>query len=838
MRRYRLRRVALHPTPRRSQRRLTPFFSSLLEFRVLTIATLALWLTYAAAVAGSIWLSRRFVGEVGRRAALLLAALPLVFVGKAMFLGRLYGPADLYTPYPPWRAPAALAGVAPPANPILSDLAFANIPWRAAVREAAANGRFPFWNRFVLAGNPLLASAQAGIFHPSTWAGLPLPLPQSWTFSCSFTIFLSLLAGFLFFRDLELSEGASLLGAAGWGFSTYLIFWNGWSVGPSTATFPLLLVGLRRIATGGPRGVGLTVAGLLLSLCGGHPESFFHTTVAAGALFSAALLAEEIRRSRARAGSAGPAGPAPRRALLQAFGAGVVAFLLAGPQLFPLLEAIPHSAEYRARRAQVDAGAARQSVPAREAARRLVPAALPFAHGIYGKSLVQAEREDGSGMPLAYAGAVLFPLAALGLTSRRPARALFAACLAAGLLLGASAPGLLDLLVRMPGFALALNYRLVFLAGFGLAGLAALGGEEAFERGRAGRLARAAFSTGVLLVLARAAASGLLRERALPDPFVAREFLFELVPVILLAAGALWWRGGGPRLAAAALALLVVQRGLEMGGTYPSLPGSVLTPSVPALEALRGSSARVGAAGADLRPNGAALFRLEDVRGYESIVLDRFADTFPLWCEAQPASFNRISDLTRPFLTFLGMRFAVGAPDAPVPPGWRLYSRSDAAAVFENPRALPRAFVPARIVEEANGQRTLAAMAQASDFSDAAWVAGAAGAPQERNPPARLTVREIGPDLLLESEAAAPFFAATSLPDWPGWRAETSNGPLRLATVNHAFVGVRMPAGSQRVRLSYRPPAFLPGLGAFAFGVVAASLLAIAARRGAVRSGG
>src|ERR1700694_4566830 len=291
MRRHRLRRVALHPTPRRSQRRLTPFFSSLLEFRVLTIATLALWLTYAAAVAGSLWLSRRCVGEVGRRAALLLAALPLVFVGKAMFLGRLYGPADLYTPYPPWRAPAALAGVAPPANPILSDLAFANIPWRAAVREAAASGRFPFWNRFVLGGNPLLASAQAGIFHPATWAGLPLPLPQSWHFSCSFTIFLSLLAGFLFFRDLELSEGASLLGAAGWGFSTYLIFWNGWSVGPSTATFPLLPVGLRRIAAGGPRGVGLTVAGLLLSLCGGHPESFFHTTVAAGALFLTALLA-------------------------------------------------------------------------------------------------------------------------------------------------------------------------------------------------------------------------------------------------------------------------------------------------------------------------------------------------------------------------------------------------------------------------------------------------------------------------------------------------------------------------------------------------------------------
>ena len=43
----------------------------------------------------------------------------------------------------------------------------------------------------------------------------------------------------------------------------------------------------------------LTVAGLLLSLCGGHPESFFHTTVAAGAIFVAGLAAFLTRITRA-----------------------------------------------------------------------------------------------------------------------------------------------------------------------------------------------------------------------------------------------------------------------------------------------------------------------------------------------------------------------------------------------------------------------------------------------------------------------------------------------------------------------------------------------------------
>ena len=42
------------------------------------------------------------------------------------------------------------------------------------------------------------------------------------------------------------------------------------------------------------------------------------------------------------------------RALAGAGAAGVLALLLSAPQLLPLLETIPHSAEYRARRAALD----------------------------------------------------------------------------------------------------------------------------------------------------------------------------------------------------------------------------------------------------------------------------------------------------------------------------------------------------------------------------------------------------------------------------------------------------------------------------------------------------
>ncbi len=761
------------------------------------------------------WLARRFVGAVPARAAAALALLPLAFTGEAVLRGGLYGPADLYSTSDPWRAGAEARGTPAPANPILSDLAFANLPWRAAVREAAANGRFPFWNRFVLAGNPLLGTAQAGVLHPSTWLGLWLPVPLSFTFSCAFTLFLALLSAFLFFSDFRFGARAAMVGAVGWGFSTYVLFWVGWSVGPSTATFPLLLLGLRRLACApGRASIGLTAAALCLSFCGGHPESFFH-----GAAAGAVYFLWELTGARGRGAGT---------ALGAALGAGGLALLLSGVQLLPLLEAIPRSAEYRARRTALDAGGGRQSVPLAEAARRLLPDVLPFAHGLYGRSPVQTPRNDGSGMPLGYAGAVLFPLALAGLGrggARERGRSIFLAFALAGFAYGASAPGLHDLTARLPGFALALNYRLVFLAGLGVSGLAAFGVGRLEAEGHGRRLAVSGAVVAASLLLVFLFARPVFRDRALPSGFVTTQFLFEIVPVVLLAAFAAVRRP--PRqVASAAIVLLAGQRFLEMRGVYPTLPAASLAPALPGLAAVARNAAadpaRVVAAGTILRPNGATLYGLEDVRGYESLVLDRFADTYPLWCRAQPASYNLVTDLGAPFLGFLNARWAVGGPrDAP-PPGWRERARDAGMSIFENPRALPRAFVPRRVRLQPDPARRLEEMSREVDFGETAWLSGPGRADSEEpGGQASLELREIGPDLVVEARVERRAFVATSLPDWPGWRAADGGTAIPLETVNHAFVGFWLEPGTHSIRLSYRPPSWSLGLAASAAGLLA-----------------
>ena len=763
-------------------------------------------------------IARRFISPVSLRSAALLALLPLLFTGEAVLRGRLYGPADLYSTSEPWFSLAAAQGAPPPANPILSDLAFANLPWRAALREAAVNGRLPLWNRFVLAGNPLLGTAQAGALHPATWLGLWLPVPLSFTFSCAFTLFLALLSAFLFFSDFRLTAPAALVGSVGWGFSTYVLFWLGWSVGPSTATFPLLLLGLRRLAREPGRGsVGLTAAALWLSFCGGHPESFFHG-IAAGVVYFAWELYAAERRLRLRAAAA-------------ALGAGALALLLTGPQLFPLLEAIPHSAEYRIRRETLARGGGKQSVPFAESARRMLPDILPFAHGIYGKSPVQL-RQDGSGMPLGYAGAVLFPLAVLGLGRREVrGRAIFAAFALAGLLFGASAPFPHDLTSRLPGFALALNYRLVFLAGLGLAGLASFGAARLLEDERTKRkLVLASGICGLVVIFAYQAAQSVFTDRALPPAFTETQWLYEIVPLGLLGLSVLFLpiRARVP----AAVVLLCAQRYLEMRGVYPTLPPGSLAPALPGLEVLsRPEPARAVGTGATFRPNAAALYGQEDVRGYESLVLDRFADTYPLWCRAQPASFNLVTRMDSPFLSFLNARWGIGSPKELPPPGWREATRNDVLTIFENPRALPRAFVPRQVRVVEDPKRRLAEMAEETDFSRTAWLSRASGDGTEGdNGVAALSLREVGPDLFVTADVSRAALVATSLPDWPGWRAESGEREIPIVTVNHAFVGLRLPAGRHRVRLTYRPHSVTLGLAAFGLGLAAVVVIAATGR--------
>src|SRR5262245_8424161 len=289
---------------------------------------------YGGTAAALLWLAHRFVLPLHRRRiALFLAAAPLLFTGPALFTGGVYGPIDIiYNGYPFGSLREELA-VAPDRTPLLGDVVYQQIPWRAAVREAIGQGRWPLWNPHTLAGEPLAGVAQPAVLHPGTLIGLLLPLPQAWTFDMTLRLLIAVLSAFLFLRDMGCLVRPPFLGALAFGFWNWMVFYLGVPPMPAAAPLPLLLLGLRRIARepGVPPAV-ITVVALLLIAAAGHPETLFHTVAGASLYFLYELAGVRPGRRLAAVGVAA--------------GAAAAAAGLSAVILLPFLEAVPHTLEH------------------------------------------------------------------------------------------------------------------------------------------------------------------------------------------------------------------------------------------------------------------------------------------------------------------------------------------------------------------------------------------------------------------------------------------------------------------------------------------------------------
>jgi hypothetical protein len=589
---------------------------------------------------------------------------------------------------------------------------------------------------------------------------------------------------------------ASLLGALGWAFSNWLIFYLGVPPMPAVAPFPLLLLGLRRIAREPDRrGAAITVAALLLSVTAGHPETLLHGCAGAGLYF----LFELVSAGKGRR----------LRAALVALGAGALAMGLSAVLLLPLAEALPHTQEYLFRTSWY-AHQSRSATPA-ESLGRLVPQVMPYAVGVSGHGRLM----DGFVEPSAYAGALLLPFAFAGLFSRSRSRWMFAVLGILGLLIGART-ALAGALAKLPLFDIALNDRLIFLTTFSTCVLAALGADRLRDgEGGAAFLAGAA---GSLLILAWLFARfrAQMASLELPAGEARERLLLQAVP--LVAAIALIAFLSRTRRASAGLAALVaifaVERALEAGGVYPTMPARAFYPPQAVLEKIpRGTPYRIAGVDRALLPNVSAVYGLEDVRGYEAMTLLRFRETYPLWCAPQPVWSNRIDDPARPFLSFLNVRWILTELPVPPPAGWPVLAESDGLRLLENPRVLPRAFSPRRVRAERDPGRRLQLLESIADFGERGVIE--TDAPPGRwadNGAARVTMLSYRAQAMeVDVEALAQTLVATSLTGWPGWRAELDGEQLPAIRYNHAFLAFRVPPGRHRLSLRYASDAFRSG---------------------------
>ena len=417
-----------------------------------------------------------------------------------------------------------------------------------------------------------------------------------------------------------------------------------------------------------------------------------------------------------------------------------------------------------------------------------------------------------------YAGSLLLPLAAFGLwRGRFQGRWAIAALGALGLLAGARAPVVAAALARVPPFDLAVNERLSFMWAWAIVALAALGLEELV---RQGDRRRAALCFALLLAACGAVLVAVwpLASAALPAPLAARHAALFLLP--LAVAAALLVRRDAPRLAAAVVgAALALQRWGESGRMYPNISDAAFYPRPGILRQLPAAEEpyRVAAEGFHLLANLPTVWGLEDPRGYQALHLDRLARVLPLWSEREPLWTHTIPDLNDPFVAFLNVRFALAPRHRAPPAGWVTREARRGTRLIENPRALPRAFVPPRIRLGGARETVLGEMSFESDFAGRAWIedpASPGGGAQPReiaNGPGVVRTRRRGSGYRITADLAARGYVVTSITAWRGWRARSAGRDLPLVHANHAFLAFALPPGHHEVRLTYLPSSFVWG---------------------------
>lgn len=706
---------------------------------------------------------RRWYDPVPDRVLAAFGAALIVLFGPVLFGGKILLPLDNLRGHAPFQD---LPPTEPHGNILQGDLIELTAPSLVAVRSSLDLRRWPLWNPHVGAGMPLLADPQAQAFQPLQLLGYGLPWPRAAGAVAVLRVLIALVFMFLWIGRQGIGAGAATAGAFAYGLGGFVLLWVGWPIANSAALLPLGLYAAALCHQRGERrDLLLLILGGFSLLLGGHPE----TVLYAVGFVLAVLAAQAIDRS-----DGAPAGLRLRRLRASLFALGI-AGLLAAPVLLPTIEYLPET--LRASRLEAGEGPGEGSVA--NLPRAFLQIAAPNAFGnsrfvhYWG---LNNTNEDASGfVGTATLLSALLVLVAIG-TRRFPRERLF---------LGVAVLALAVL--ALPGA----SRRPLLLLALALAYLAACTLER-FRRGEASWWP-------VLLVAAALAGIIVWGTVAFPDPedperlAVLRfgwlrwqmRFLVLAVLLLVLARGRRW-------MPPAVAGLIAAELLLAHKPANPPMPQRLALPRPPAVKFLQDhletpEDGRMAALGRAFPPNLPLLWGLADARVYNPMAPRAYVDfTAPVttgwWGEVPEWGRPR-----NPLYRRLGVRYILTGPDEVLRPPLREVFADAAARIWEVPE--PRPVLPLEKRETGKPD-------------EPQWLSLAAGPPGAR---------------LLETSVFqdghwSVFADGRLLPP------ESGDGP---------FVAARLPEGTRKVDVVYRPGSFALGCVLGALGLALTALVAV-----------
>lgn len=727
---------------------------------------------------------------------------------------------------------------------------------RGAIGAALAEGRLPFWEPHVMAGFPMVAGIQAAVFYPLSWLCVFQSPGVFWTT----TVILHLgLAGAFAHRWLErglgLDAASALVGGVLFMLSGYVAAHvNAGHVNYVWAYpwLPALLWRLERFLAGPTLKRDVLLAAVLgmIFLAGVPQFVFFAGLLTVGRLLLFVLAEREGRKGRL---------------LVSARAAGGLALglLFCAPQLFPSMELLGS-----AQRASLSSTEFTESYSLPP--ENLITLLAPTFFGDHRTAPYWGQWNlwDLTG----FVGVAGLALAAFGAAGRHPQRFLWAGTAVAALVLalGGHTPVFRLFALIVPGASLFRGpgrYLLLFtLAACALVAMGVQRLRRAEESTRRHAL-WAAVAAALLLVATLAVRASLnsperwrtvvegqgTASRGQTETPAPQGEEFELKSRSLALTGLLGtsvclgliavgfaahrWGNRADAVAAAfglllAIELLVFDERFFKGHPEAEmlLPPEFVTglrerPDAPVRVATV-KSYQTAVIGQCL------LSGLDHIGGYEPMMLRSFA-------ELSNASLGRPLETPLvlmhpakpgPLIDLLGARtWIIPSQEAmtmmaELPSSWTMQGRLGSSFVFENSRALPRAFVVPHSVVIPSGPDRLNFLSTSDLARTVVLESGAAETFPEGPREVRVVSRSPGM-YELDAEAAGGFLVLSEC-FFPGWKVEVDGAPAELLRADHTLQAVRLPPGRHRVRFSYRSTYFALGLlTSVLVGLVPAALL-------------
>lgn len=794
--------------------------------------------------------------------------LPALLFWPVTVGGQTLLPFDNLYSFLPWQAFAPQIGITVPQNQLLGDLVLQNLVWKNFVLESLRGGELPLWNPYLFSGVPFLAAGQHSALYPLSIIYWLLPLPQAYGWFTLLHFFLAGCFAYFFLRTIGLGRWASFLGGTVYSSSLFMVVHVVFPmILGAVVWLPLILAflelavetqepspHLRRITSPLPYLLGGSLA-MGMQFLAGHAEfsyyiilvTVFYATMRLGAFWWLQRKTRETLR----------------------LGLGVLTMLVLGiglgaGQLVPLYELV----RLNFRQAAADYN---QIIGYAYPLRQIITFFVPDFFGnpshhqyfdLFSRQILSFTK-NFNGAPVdnpfwgiknyveagAYIGILPLILATLALLRSRSKYVVIFAILALVSLLLVFGTALYVLpFYLLPGYQqLHTPFRWIFPYTLALAVLAAFGADYLLKKSRTAlRLGAVVSGLGALLILAATliylnpdSFLGLAQTFLSSNPQAQRGFAdgqvflsYQWRNLLLLAAAttiaglallllhSIKWRGTAQLLGAGGLIFDLL---LVAGGFNPSVDPKLGEFTPRAISFLQEDQSLFRITTLDspgqkiLNPNSAMPYGLQDIRGYDSIILQRYTEFMGLIAPQGELIFNRIAPLTdpttldSPLLDLLNVKYVLTTQEIDRT-GWRLVYDGE-LRIYENQEVLPRAFAVPQ-AEVVSDPHTLAQRLLAIDPREVVLL--------EEDPPQNFTANNTGQraavevveyrlnEVVISAQMPGPGWLVLTDSYFPGWQAFVSSGgesgeeaPIYRADLN--FRAVRLPAGSSTVTFRYSP---------------------------------